>query len=127
MIVKCVFTGREMAHYRRPDVDGKPWKHCMPFNANPRGILVHRIRNGVAFYDRNGEYSHAAVNYWCGNTTNGDGVSPVELPPEGRLLCVNCERRAVEAGEPTAAKLAGRHVCVGELRAFRLCCKNEEN
>jgi hypothetical protein len=107
-------------------LSGRLWKQSLPFNVNPRGVLLHRVRIGVTYF-RRGERSHDAVTYWCGNSAVGEGVSLTDAPPTDRLLCVNCERIAVEAGEPTAEALTGRHVCTGVMKAFRLCCRNEEN
>lgn len=102
------------------------WTMTLPFNSNPRGVLVHRVRIGHSFWKR-GQHSHDAVTYWCANSAVGGGLNLTEVPPEDRLLCARCEQLAVEAGEPTAEELAGRHVCIGVMKPHRICCRNEEN
>lgn len=101
------------------------WKMCLPFVVNPRGILVHRVRWATTHFWK-GEVDHDSVMYWCGNSVSSV-MEFVEVPPEDRLLCARCEAIAVAAGEKPADELAGRHVHVGETRAKRLCCTNEDN
>lgn len=103
------------------------WKRAPAFNANPRGILIHRVRSGETFLHDNGSWSHDGVSYWCGGSSNGEGVNMTDTPPADRLLCARCEQISVENGELSAEKLTGRHVCIGVLKAFRLCCRNEGN
>lgn len=109
-----------------PRYGGRPWIKVAPFNVNPRGILIHRIRYGHTHFS-NGRRHHDSVTYWCGNQTNGEGVGITADPPADRLLCAICEAKAVAAGEKPADELAGRHVHIGEVRAKRLCCANERN
>lgn len=116
----------ERNHNDNPVVKSWIWKQTLPFNVNPRGILVHRVRCGRSHFWY-GKRSHDSVNYWCCNSVSGKGVNLTDAPPADRLLCAHCERLAVEAGEPTAEELAGHHVCIGVLKAFRLCCRNEGN
>lgn len=96
-----------------------------PFYANPRGQLIHRVKSAVTIFD-NGEPSHISVRYWCnnGSTAGADGFA--EFPPEERLLCVPCERNAVDHGQPTADELAGRHVHLGVMKPHRVCCRDIE-
>ena len=103
------------------------WESCPPFNVNPRGILIHRVRSGFTFITEDGRKRHSVVRYWCGNSGVGEGASLTENPPKERLLCERCEMLAVAAGEKTADKLAGRHVHVGVVRAHRTCCQHTEN
>ena len=104
------------------------WLKSLPFVANPRGRLTHRVRYAKTNRRRNGSRSHDTVSYWCGN---GCHSPPLEafyaVPPETRLLCHICEAKAVAAGEKTADELAGRHVHVGKLKAHRTCCRDQKN
>lgn len=123
--VVCRPNKRERHHYST-DKHVRGWKSTLPFNVNPRGILVHRVRDACSiFYD--GSHSHDAVHYWCGNVATGHGVSLTDQPPENRLLCEACETKATEAGEPSAEKLCGRHIHTGVLRAQRTCCPDTHN
>lgn len=101
------------------------WKTCLPFVWNPRGILLHRVRNGITFI-KNGKEEHSAVHYWCANGTTAE-CEYFAVPPNGKLLCARCEAAAARAGEKSSSELAGHHVHTGELRAVRLCCSNESN
>ena len=100
------------------------WSAAKPFAVNPRGVLIHRVRNGDSHL-REGVYSHFSVTYWCGNGSCEPELT--DTPPSDRLLCVYCEDRAVAAGEKTADELAGRHVHTGSMKAKRACCLSEEN
>lgn len=104
------------------------WKKAAPFVVNPRAILTHRVKSVRSHFDdlTCESHSHYSVDFWCGNGSSGSPLL-VEIPPEDRLLCARCEEVAVKAGEKSAEELAGRHVHIGELRAKRLCCLNEEN
>ena len=100
-----------------------PWIRGKPFLHNPRGYLIHRVRSAHS-HMYHGEWSHDTADYWCGNFGRGEFVNE---PPADRLLCAVCEANAVAHGKPTAEELIGRHVCIGRLRAVRLCCKQEAN
>ena len=128
MKVICRPNNRERQEAARTDFPGRTrlWNQALPFNVNPRGVLVHRVRSAKTHIWR-GKRSHDSVNYWCWNGSSGEGVNLVEIPPVDRLLCAQCERKAVEAGEPSAETLAGRHVYIGVMKAHRLCCTGEEN
>lgn len=127
MKIDCKPNARESERERdNSPIKSRLWKQSLPFNVNPRGVLIHRVRcAGTCVHD--GKYSHDWVHYWCGNQTCGEGLGLVEVPPTDRLLCVYCEQKAVAHGEPTAEALAGRHVCIGVMKAHRLCCRNEGN
>ena len=104
------------------------WLRSLPFVANPRGLLTHRVRYAKTFRRRNGARSHDSISYWCGNNCNNPPQDACfAVPPESRLLCQMCEARAVAAGEKTADELAGRHVHIGKLKAHRTCCRDEKN
>lgn len=102
------------------------WKKSLPFNVNPRGVLVHRVRLGQSI-TYHGKRTHDCVDYWCGNGAHSEGVSLTDSPPDDRLLCEACERIAVANGEPSSDELCGRHVHIGVLRAHRTCCRNDDN
>lgn len=102
------------------------WKKALPFVVNPRGVLIHRSRSVVTFiFD--GKVTHSHVDYWCENGCNFHENVLTDDPPKGRILCVRCEANAVAHGEEPADKIAGRHVCVGGVKAFRICCQNGDN
>lgn len=96
-----------------------------PFALNQRGLLIHRVRDVSDVYYA-GKVHHQAVHYWCGNQSCGPH-DLLDVPPKNRLLCARCEGVAVAASQPKASKLAKRHVCVGKIRAVRLCCGGENN
>lgn len=102
----------------RKDDSLVPWERSPPFAVNPRGLLTHRVRY-VTTYSRNGELSHYAVNYLCGNGTcfNPSTVNDVLVfdPPKDRMLCDFCESKAQRKRLPSGDKLAGRHVHRGQL------------
>lgn len=104
-----------------------PWKRSLPFCVNSRGVLSHRVRDGHTFLASDGSVRHHSVHYWCGNIGPGDALSLFHDPPADRLLCAFCEAQAVAHGQPTAEQLTGRHVCIGKVKAQRLCCHNETN
>lgn len=113
----------------KPEKDVNPrcrsiqWKKSLPFFVNPRGVLIHRVKR-VTTIIWDGKVSHHTAHYWCNNMGRGEFF---EDPPKERLLCTVCESNAVAHGEKTADELAGRHVCLGKMKAHRICCKNEEN
>lgn len=101
------------------------WKLGLPFIHNPRGILVHRLkwaRSKLAGDKPEGD----TWGYWCGNMAPHCATIHAE-PPDGLLVCNRCETLAVAAGEKSSSEIVGRHVCLGELRARKLCCTNEQN
>ncbi len=93
----------------RPGARVISWKKSLPFLVNPRAVLVHRVRS---------------VHSFTGNGARGEFVAD---PPKDRLLCAYCEAKAVAAGEKPADQLAGRHVCIGTMKAKRQCCLGTEN
>ena len=106
------------------------WTHAYPFAVNPRGILVHRVRD-VTTHLCGKEKKHHSVHYLCGNLTcfavGSEREVIVENPPKDRLLCSVCEFRAKQQRLPGADKLAGRHVHIGVLRAHQLCCRKMDD
>lgn len=107
----------------RPAFNGLPWLSCQPFVENSRAVLIHRPRT-VTTHKLGQKYkSHIAIGYWCGNSQTGTTkFTFLDAPPEDRILCARCEEKAVEAGLPSAAELAGRHVHIGGVVAVRHCC-----
>ncbi len=97
----------------------------MPFSVNPRGVLVHRVKFVCSHFDVFDQEMRHTTHQWCGNMAHATEL--VSVPPDGRLLCARCEAAAVKAGEKPSAELVGKHVCLGAIRAKRLCCLNEEN
>ncbi len=126
MKINCKPRRREREKRHQSVIESYLWAKTLPFNVNPRGVLIHRVRIGKTHF-LHGSRSHDSCTYWCNNGTTSGGMNLTDNPPADRLLCVHCETRAVAAGEPTAAELAGRHVCIGEMKAHRLCCRNEDN
>lgn len=101
------------------------WTQAKPFNVNPRGHLIHRVKSAISFRNNNGLWSHDHVDYWCGGSANC--VALTSDPPRERLLCAYCEAKAVAAGEKPASELVGRHVCTGTMKVQRQCCMGSEN
>lgn len=98
------------------------WVKVVPFFANPRGVLVHRVRHACTIV-HDGKLSHNHASYWCGNGCNSHGLDGwTESPEQNQVLCQKCEQMAVAAGMPPADELAGRHVHVGRAKAVRTCC-----
>ncbi len=125
MKVQCIFTKRET---RRTWRTVPLWRMTLPFNVNPRGIFVHRVRCAGSILEHDGhQHSHDWAHYWCGNQTCGEGVSLTDSPPDDRLLCARCEAMAVAAGQPTADELLGRHIHIGSARVVRECCRTDHN
>lgn len=99
------------------------WRDSEPFVENRRGLLIHRPRYVSMFESRRG--AHVAIEFYCGGSTTDTrergNVMFLPAPPEGSLLCAACEARAVMAGLPSASALAGRHICIGRLKAINVC------
>lgn len=100
-----------------------PWKSCLPFVENKRGVLVHRPK-AVATITLLGK-SHIAIVHWCGlHISGGDNLAFVSEPQTESILCARCEQVATKAGLESASGITGRHVHVGGVRAFTTCgCK----
>lgn len=108
--------------YPKPYRDGIfPWSSCAPFVENTRGVLIHRPKT-VKTITMLGK-SHLAILYWCGNGVAGRrNLTFLSEPTQETLLCEACERRAVDAGLPSASAIVGRHVHLGKMMAVRTCC-----
>lgn len=102
------------------------WKASAPFVVNPRGVLIHRPRF-VSTRLRDGKPDKDTCHYYCNGANYSGPVQFFDDPPKDRLLCAECERRAVSSGEQTADQLAGRHVHIGRMVPKRTCCTDENN
>jgi hypothetical protein len=95
------------------------------FSANPRGTLVHRVRDVVG-YLWDGKVRHYAIRHLCGNgyCIAPDMIRDVMMadPPESRLLCSFCHGKAEGMRLPASDELAGRHVHRGILVPTQVCC-----
>lgn len=133
MKIRCV-PRRRKRHYQIVLRDQASctvqWSKAAPFLLNPRGILVHRVRDVVTHFNGYGQSWHH-VDYLCENGCNLDKNKAADAflhdVPEERLLCERCEHVANSSGLPSADELAGHHVHVGTLRAHRTCCKERES
>lgn len=102
------------------------WKSCLPFVENTRGVLIHRPRCVATHKVAERWPSHIAIHYYCGAVaTGGRHLTFLTKPPTSAILCAGCERNALKAGLPSADTLAGRHVHIGGVKAFKHCCKEE--
>jgi hypothetical protein len=108
--------------WRNPD--HQPMLHLTstrPFVENNRAALIHRVER-MSQYKLGDRRPHLCVKMWCGQGQNGlEKFTFHDDPPHGKLVCQRCETAAVEAGLPTADELAGRHVCLGKVKAVRTC------
>ena len=110
-----------------PDWDWVDYESGPPFVMNERALLIHRVRS-VYDHMRGGEASHWTIQLECENYFHGrKWVELVDEFPKDRILCARCEAAAIGRGKQSAAKLLGRrHVCIGGVRAYRMCgCSNK--
>jgi hypothetical protein len=101
------------------------YKKAAPFFANPRGVLIHRVRAlyRLAFNGR----EWWIVDYWCENGGRSDDVdSDLLFDPGDKLICTRCEANAVAKGQKSSSELAGRHVCTGVCRPVNTCPQHGE-
>lgn len=98
-----------------------PWESALPFVENNRAKLIHRPRSVTRYTIH--KYPHLGVGYWCGLHASGDGkFTFLSAPAKDALLCARCEKKAVEAGLPSADALTGRHVHLGVCVPVKTCC-----
>lgn len=96
------------------------WRDSEPFVENKKGVLIHRPRQVEVYFCL--RRSHLAIKHWCGNGHTGrEKFTFLAVPPEGRIVCAHCEANAIEAGYPSSSELAGRHVCIGGVKAISSC------
>lgn len=99
------------------------WTRSPPFCVNPRGKLAHRVKSVTDYYSGK-RLSHHHADYLCGNGCNIDAGATVYVltdDPDDRLICDNCEKRAVLLDLPTGDELAGRHVHRGVMVPQQVC------
>lgn len=102
-----------------------PWTSSKPFLENSMGVLIHRPRS-VSTIKLGNRPPHLSVQALCGNTMNGaKKFTFLSAPGDGQIVCARCEDRAIELGLPSSSSLAGRHVHIGGVKAFKRCCKEE--
>jgi hypothetical protein len=98
-----------------------PWRSCLPFVRNDKGVLVHRPRRVTTYTHHRKPY--ISIQYWCGNTCIGSKkFTFLTQPGVDELLCAVCEMKAAAAGQRASDALCGRHVHVGKTVAVRVCC-----
>lgn len=98
-----------------------PWRSCLPFVRNDKGLLVHRPRKVTTYTHHRKPY--IAVQYWCGNTSTGSKkFTFLAEPGADELLCAVCEAKATAAGQRFSDALCGRHVHTGKCVAVMTCC-----
>lgn len=104
-----------------------PWLTSLPFAMSTcGGVLMHRVRSGCSVMYRE-EYSHDAVQYWCGNGTTHPAL--FAEPRDGDLVCQACEAAISKVSKSRALptdELLGRHVHKGIKVARQSCCTNKE-
>lgn len=98
------------------------WSRSQPFIENALGVLIHRPASVAVRYNAIGG-TYLSANHLCGAMVCGgsDKLTFLAAPPEGMLVCQRCEEKAKELGLPSSSDLAGRHVCVGKVRAHNTC------
>jgi len=97
------------------------WRDCAPFVVNTRAQLVHRPRY-VTMHKLKNHGTHLGITFHCGLLATGlKKFTFVDSPPKEMLVCKVCEERALLRGLPPSSELAGRHVCVGGVRAYNAC------
>lgn len=94
--------------------DWVPMAKSLPYFKTGRSVYIHRVRSG-SFHYKGGEYTHGAVQYWCGGM--GYLASPkrphntfLSELPENAILCATCEARAIGAGRDESRTINGHTV-----------------
>lgn len=117
---------KHRANLRRQHAGIRAWSAVVAFFANPRGVLVHRVKCAGTFVDAEGNSRHHAVYFFCGGSCCTHSVEGFTDEPEPEaIVCERCELLAASSGRFCADYLVGRHVHVGNARAFRTCCGGE--
>lgn len=97
------------------------WKKSQPFVENARAHLIRRPLS-INEHRLSGHGRHISIEYLCGQTTTGlKKFTFHDVPPENGVVCAVCEARAIMAGLPSSAEIAGRHVHIGRMRAVLTC------
>lgn len=101
-----------------------PWSSCLPFVENKAGVLIHRPRSANTYNLH--KRPHYAVGFWCGMTTTSNWennkLTFLSVPPDESIVCWKCEMLAIAAGLPSSDELAGNHVHIGGVKAYKKCC-----
>ena len=101
-----------------------PWRSCLPFVRNDKGVLVHRPKRVTTYTHHRKPY--IAIQYWCGNSCTGSKkFTFLTMPKINELLCAVCETKAIAAGRHASDILCGHHVHLGRTTAVRVCCGGE--
>lgn len=126
-IIKLEPSKHHEKWWARGSSEQTAWTSAPPFCVNPRGKLAHRVRHVTDYYHGK-RLSHHHVDYLCGNGCNvkAGKTNDVLTSDPDRLLCTNCEKRAVLLKLPTGDELAGRHVHQGVLVPQQICHLEEE-
>lgn len=104
-----------------------PWIACEPFVENKMAVLVHRVRSVTTYKIGERWKAHIAVGCWCGNHMAGTHkFTFLAAPKDDAIVCARCESAAVKEGMPASESLAGRHVHIGGVKAFRTCCEADK-
>lgn len=95
---------------------------CKPFVRNLRAKLIHGPKHSEVYKCGN-RRPHLAITCYCGSSfTAGEKMSFIDAPDQEEIVCARCEEAAVNSGKPTSDELAGRHVHIGGIKAFKMCC-----
>lgn len=112
-----------LVKHRHAHEDRHWLKSALPFFANPRGKLIHRVKS-VTVYCNGETFSHYHVDYECGGGANAHDLNDNSAdPPKNRLLCELCEFKAIQRRQKPADELAGRHVHKGRMVPQQTCCE----
>lgn len=104
----------------RPPGRAIKWaKLALPFYKSRKGVYVHRVRS-MNQYWKDGQFTHAAVEFWCGNNGHfGEKGYLMATVPPGEVCCATCEGRAIGAGMDGARQINGREVMFSPRRGAR--------
>jgi len=102
---------------------------CLPFLENSRAVLIHRPRF-IAMYHLGEIFGrkyppHLGITMYCRNSvTGGKNLTFLNTLNDEMILCVKCEENAVKAGLPSAESICCKHVHIGGVKSYKLCCKD---
>lgn len=102
-------------------------KKCEPFVKNKMAKLVHRVRH-FGVHKISGREPHFCVDYICGNSSAGGSDKFLFVPSlsSADVVCARCEEAAIQAGMPTSSEISGRHICIGGVKVYSMCCPDKE-
>lgn len=94
--------------------DTIPILKSLPFFRTHSGVYLHRVRSG-RIYMREGQASHTAVKFWCGQTGFFSAKKHPRAQffadvPDGEVICATCEGRAIGSGQLGSHQINGRIV-----------------